>query len=104
MADFDLPFSRHFSLSGKFIAEELSAACTEGLDEAFCLAGSGLSQYAMRGIETVGGWAQTKFRPTSKLEFNVAVGTDNPYARDLKYFQYPQAYGTRGSPGIRAAL
>jgi hypothetical protein len=52
-----------------------------------------LATTSIEALNTVGGWAQTKFRPTSKLEFNAAVGTDNPYARDLKYFRYPQAYG-----------
>jgi hypothetical protein len=52
-----------------------------------------LATTSIEALNTVGGWAQTKFRPTSKLEFNAAVGTDNPYARNLKYFLYPQAYG-----------
>ena len=47
----------------------------------------------MQGLNAVGGWAQLKYRPSNKLEFNAAFGMDNPYASDLKYFTYAQAYG-----------
>ena len=44
-------------------------------------------------MNSVGGWAQLKYRPANKWEFNAAFGMDNPYARDLEYFQYAQSYG-----------
>ena len=37
-------------------------------------------------VNTVGGWAQLKFRATPKLEFNGAFGQDNPFAADIRYF------------------
>ena len=47
----------------------------------------------VRGLDTVGGWAQLKYQATNKLEFNAAFGLDNPYANDLKAFPFAQAYG-----------
>jgi len=44
-------------------------------------------------LNSVGGWAQLKYRPANKWEFNVAFGLDNPFASDLKYFPYAQSYG-----------
>jgi hypothetical protein len=45
-------------------------------------------------LNTVGGWAQLKFRATPKLEFNGAFGQDNPFAADTRAFGYQsQTYG-----------
>jgi hypothetical protein len=94
MADFDLPFSRHFSLSGELYRGRALGGLYGGIGRSVLFSGDpALATTAIQALNTVGGWAQTKFRPTGKLEFNVAVGTDNPYASDLKYFLYPQAYG-----------
>ena len=94
MADFDLPFSRHFSLSGEVYRGRALGGLYGGIGRSVLFSGDpALATTSIEALNTVGGWAQTKFRPTSKLEFNAAVGTDNPYARDLKYFLYPQAYG-----------
>lgn len=94
MADFDLPFSRHFSLSGEVYRGRALGGLYGGIGRSVLFSGDpALATTSIEALNTVGGWAQTKFRPTSKLEFNAALGTDNPYARDLKYFLYPQAYG-----------
>ena len=44
-------------------------------------------------LNTVGGWAQLKYRANAKLEFNAAFGQDNPFASDLRAFYEPQSYG-----------
>ncbi|PYU26288.1 MAG: hypothetical protein DMG30_03075 [Acidobacteria bacterium] len=41
----------------------------------------------VRGIESVGGWLQLKFKPKANLGLNGAFGQENPFARDLR--QYP---------------
>ncbi|MGH9524828.1 MAG: hypothetical protein ACRD3E_20075 [Terriglobales bacterium] len=46
------------------------------------------------GLNDVGGWAQLKLKANPKLEFNLAGGTSNPFARDLEVFAVPvTAYG-----------
>jgi hypothetical protein len=94
MADFDLPFSRHFSFAGEVYRGRALGGLYGGIGRSVLFSGDpALATTSIEALNTVGGWAQTKFRPTSKLEFNAAVGIDNPYARNLKYFRYPQSYG-----------
>jgi hypothetical protein len=44
------------------------------------------------GLDAIGGWAQLKYKATSKLQFNGAFGTDNPYAGDLRQSGGGQPY------------
>jgi hypothetical protein len=54
-----------------------------------------------QGLETIGGWAQLKFRASSKLEFNVAGGQDNPFASEIRAFPYSPYGGGSGTPATR---
>jgi hypothetical protein len=89
MTDFDLPLNRQFSLSGKLYRGKAlgglyGAAGTSALfsgDPAF-------ARTEVTGLNDVGGWAQFKYRPANKLEFNTAFGMDNPYGADLKLYPY----------------
>ena len=47
----------------------------------------------VRALNSAGGWAQLKYRPANKLEFNGAIGQDAPYMADMRAFTNPQAYG-----------
>ncbi len=38
------------------------------------------------GLNSVGGWAQLKYRANPKLQFNAAFGQENPFASDLRDF------------------
>ena len=38
------------------------------------------------GLNSMGGWAQLKFKATSKLQLNGAFGEDNPFASDIRAF------------------
>jgi outer membrane murein-binding lipoprotein Lpp len=44
------------------------------------------------GLDSIGGWAQLKYKATAKLQFNGAFGMDNPYAGDLRQFGGNQTY------------
>ncbi len=46
----------------------------------------------VRGLDSIGGWSQIKFRPALKLEFNAAFGMDNVADDDLLAFSASQAY------------
>jgi hypothetical protein len=41
----------------------------------------------------MGGWAQLKFKPTTKLEINAALGLDNPFSSELRKYQSNSIYG-----------
>jgi hypothetical protein len=44
------------------------------------------------GLDSLGGWAQLKFKATPKLQFNGAFGQDNPFASDMRQFGGSQSY------------
>jgi regulator of replication initiation timing len=94
MTDIELPLSHQFSLSGKLYRGKGVGGLGGGIGRSALFSGDpALASTEVRGLNSVGGWAQLKFRPSNKLEFNAAFGMDNPYASDLKYFKYSKAYG-----------
>ncbi len=94
MMDIELPLSHQFSLSGKFYRGMALGGLYGGIGRSVLFSGDPtLPSTEVQPLNTVGGWAQLKYRPANKWEFNAAFGMDNPYATDLKYFQYPVSYG-----------
>jgi len=94
MTDMELPLSRQFSLSGKFYRGRAVGGLYGAFGQSVLFSGDPtLPSTEVQALDSIGGWAQLKYRPANKWEFNAAFGIDNPYASDLKYFQYPQSYG-----------
>jgi len=85
--DVNLPLGQRFALS----AAGYRGAAIGGLGAALgrsVIYNGPLADPAteVQGLNSVGGWAQLKFRATPKLEFNGALGQDSPYASDIRYF------------------
>jgi hypothetical protein len=94
MTDVDLPLGHQFSLSGKFYRGRALGGLGGGIGRSVLFSGDPGSVYsAVRGLNSAGGWAQLKYRPANRLEFNGAIGQDAPYMRDMRFFPNPQAYG-----------
>lgn len=94
LTDIELPLNRQFSLSGKFYRGRALGGLYGGIGRSVLFSGDPkLASTEVQALNSIGGWAQLKYRPANKWEFNAAFGMDNPYASDLKYFQYPQSYG-----------
>ena len=99
MADLDMPLGSRFSLSGKVFRGRGLGGFGGGIGRSVVLNGDpGQPTTMVRGINAVGGWTQLKYRATSTLEFNAAVGTDNPYSADIRAFA-PNAQ-TFGDPTL----
>ena len=85
--DANLPLSHKWSLSAEFYRGAaiggLGAALGRSVLYNGVLADPATSVVA---LNSVGGWAQIKFRATPKLEFNGAFGDDNPFASDVRTF------------------
>jgi hypothetical protein len=95
MADLEIPLGRQFSLSGElYRGKGLGGLYGASGRSAVYSGDPAASSTLVRGLNTVGGWAQLKYRPLNKLEFNTAVGTDNPYAADLKLFSYTTGWNS----------
>jgi hypothetical protein len=94
MTDIELPLSHQFSLSGKFYRGRAIGGLYGAFGQSVLFSGDPtLVSTQIQALDSIGGWTQLKYRPANKWEFNAAFGTDNPYARDLEYFQYPVSYG-----------
>jgi hypothetical protein len=94
MADWNLPLDRWFTLSGLFYRGAAIGGLGGGIGRSVIYSGPLVAQStAIIPLNTVGGWAQLKFQPTPKLEFNAAFGLDNPFAADLRAFSNPVSYG-----------
>ena len=99
-ADWSLPLTHGFSLTGEFYrgrsigglgaAEGRSIAFSGYLDD---------PQTIVRAPNSTGGWAQLKFMPLSKLEFNGAFGEDFSPTPGLQYINAPE--GNYGLPIAR---
>jgi hypothetical protein len=94
MTDIELPLHRKVLLSGKFYRGKALGGLYGGIGRSVLFSGDpALASTDVQALNSMGGWAQLKYRPASKWEFNAAFGVDNPYASDLKYFPSAQAYG-----------
>jgi regulator of replication initiation timing len=92
-ADWNVPFGKKFSLSGKFYHGRGIGGLGAGIGRSALFNGS-LSDPAttVRGLTATGGWAQLKFKPATKLEFNVAAGQDGAAAGDVRGFSAGPGY------------
>jgi len=94
MSDWDLPLGRQFSVSGKLYRGRGLGGLYGGIGRSVMFSGDPASPSTeAKGLNSVGGWAQLKYRPASKLEFNGAFGQDNPHVADVRAFPYAQSYG-----------
>lgn len=96
-ADWQVPAGPWFALSGEFYRGRgvggLGAAEGRSVTYNGPLTSSSTS---VVGLDTAGGWAQLKYSPIEKLEFNTAFGEDVPYARDLAYSNNSNSYVASG--------
>jgi hypothetical protein len=86
-ADWSVPFGTKFELTGEFFRGRAVGGLGGGIGRSVLFNGP-LTDTAtqVRGLDTLGGWAQLKFRPSERWEFNGAFGLDNPFAEDLRRF------------------
>ncbi len=93
--DLNLPLSRLFSLSAEFYRGQAIGGIGGALGRSVVYNGQlDDPNTSVQPLNTVGGWAQLKFRPNPKLEFNAAFGQDNPFAADIRaYGEQSETYG-----------
>jgi hypothetical protein len=98
MSDVTVPLGRWFSLTGEFYRGRAIGGLGGAIGRSVVVDGGGAAARVI-GLNSVGGWAQLKFAPSEKLEFNGAFGQDNPFAAEARNFSgvsvYPYASVTR---------
>jgi hypothetical protein len=100
MADLTLPLGKRFEFTGEFYRGRAVAGLGGGIGQDVLLNGSFVDPATtFRGLDSMGGWAQLKFKVRSNFEINGAFGTDNPFAGELRLYNantiYPPGSFTR---------
>jgi len=101
--DATLPLGKLFEFSGEFYRGRAVGGFGGGIGQSVLLTGA-FSDPAtsFRGLDSMGGWAQLKFKPRTNFEINGAIGLDNPFANELRHFNantiYPNTYTRNLSP------
>ncbi len=89
-ADWNLPLNRWFTLSGFFYRGQAIGGLGAALSRSVVYSGPLTDpNTTVLPLNSVGGWAQLKYQPLPKLEFNAAFGQDNPFAADIRAFRRP---------------
>ena len=93
--DLSLPITNWMAFSGEFYRGRALGGLGGGIGQTILV--SGLlsdSTTVVRGLDSMGGWMQLKFKPKTNFEVNAAVGQDNPFSAELRRFSNtPQWYG-----------
>jgi len=91
--DLLLPLGKYFEFSGEFYRGRALGGIGGGVGQSIVLSSSAVGPTTViKGLNSMGGWSQLKFKLFSKLEFNGAFGQDNPYASQLAEFPWTGGY------------
>ena len=92
-ADLTLPLGNRFEFTGAFYRGRAVAGLSGGIGESVLLNGP-FSDPAttFRALDSMGGWAQLKFKVKSNFEINAAFGMDNPFAGELRKYNANTIY------------
>jgi hypothetical protein len=92
-ADVSLPLGGFFTVTGEFYRGRAVGGLAGGVGQDILLSGAVTDPTTtIRGLDSMGGWTQLKFKPTAKFEVNAALGVDNPFANELRRFPATQYY------------
>jgi hypothetical protein len=92
-ADLTLPLGKRFEFTGEFYRGRAAGGFGAAIGQTALLTGSIIKPTSsVIGLDSIGGWAQLKFKATSKLEVNGALGLDSPYASELRRFSANPSY------------
>lgn len=93
MTDWEIPIVSRLSLSGEFYRGRAIGGIGGGTSRSVVFEGNPSNPYtAIRGLDSIGGWSQLKFKANSRLEFNAAFGLDSPFSAEVRAGTASQAY------------
>ena len=104
-ADWRIPIVSRLELSGEFYRGRAIGGLGGGIGQSILFSGNPQDFASdFRAINATGGWSQLKFSATNRLEFNGAVGLDNPFAADIHAFSSPVGYYPQVLAANRTAM
>ncbi len=93
--DVSIPLGRLFSVSGEFYRGRGIGGLGAAQNRSIVWSGDlSTPEAVVRGLDDMGGWAQLKFKPLRKLEFNVAAGQDSAFTSEILAYPGQNYYGT----------
>lgn len=93
--DLTLPMGKYFDFTGEFYRGRSIGGIGGGIGESILLRGSGMltdPAAPIRTLDSMGGWAQLKYTPVQKLQFNAAFGQDNPFSHEFRGYFWSQNF------------
>jgi hypothetical protein len=88
-----LPLGKYFNLSGEFYRGAAVAGLGGGIGQSILTSGPFTDPATtIKGLDSMGGWMQLKFKPKTNFEINGAFGQDNPFAGELRRFPGSPSY------------
>jgi hypothetical protein len=98
MADWEIPLAPRVIFTGEFYRGRAIGGIGGGISESVVYEGDPMNPATpVRGLDTIGGWSQLKFKATNTLEFNTAAGLDNPTAAEVRASGNPLRVQNRGA-------
>jgi hypothetical protein len=93
--DVTIPLGKYFDFTGEFYRGRAVGGFGGGVGQSVLLSGPQMDPATtIRGLDSIGGWAQLKYKPRANFELNFALGQDNPFAGELRNFPATEAlYG-----------
>jgi hypothetical protein len=83
--DLTMPLGSAFEFTGQFYRGRAVSGIGGGIGQSVLWTGSFFDPNTqLFGLNSLGGWAQLKYKATSKFQFNGAFGQDNPFANDFR--------------------
>jgi hypothetical protein len=93
LADVEVPLAAKWSLAGEVYRGKAVGGLGGGIGQTVVASGNlSYPSAQVQGLDSLGGWAQLKYRATSKLEFDGVFGQDNPYAGDIRAYSNTSGY------------
>jgi len=93
VSDVTLPLGKMFDLTAEFYRGRAVGGLGGGIGQSLLLSGPiADTSTVVRGLDSMGGWVQLKFKPQPKWEINLSYGQDNPCASQLRAFPASAIY------------
>jgi hypothetical protein len=91
--DVTVPLGKYFDFTGEFYRGRGVGGFGGGVGQSVVLSGPEMDPgTTIRGLNSLGGWVQVKYKPRANFEINLALGDDNPFAGQLRNFPATEAY------------
>src|SRR5262249_14757405 len=103
--DWKVPIASRVEISGEFYRGRAIGGISGGIGQSVLFSGNPFSPTShFRPVKSAGGLVQLKFFAHAKLEFNGAMGIDDPFSRDIHAFPSPIGYYPNALAANRSAM